>query len=295
VKLPVLLDCHIMSRNDTKVVLVTGSSKGGIGFALCEEFAAKGCNVYATARRVEAMEGLKHPNIERLALDVTNDANVNAVVATIVEREGRIDIVVNNAGSMCHGPTLDNSIEDIAAVFDTNTLSIIRVCKAAVPHMAARKRGLIVNIGSIVGEIPTPWSGPYSASKAAVASFSQTLSMELRPLGLHVLHYSPGAVRSRISANGAPHVPLPPDSLWAAYRDAILARVMASAGGHSLSCEQFARSVVGEALREGWAVGRYRAVMIAPPAALYKVFMWFPRSLVLWIFWKVVGGKPKGQ
>ncbi|TFY50172.1 hypothetical protein EVJ58_g11156, partial [Rhodofomes roseus] len=119
------------------------------------------------------MEGFKQPNIERLALDVTNDANVNEVVASVIEREGRIDIVINNAGSMCHGPTLDNSIEDIAAVFNTNTLSIIRVCKAAVPYMVKRKRGLIVNIGSIVGEIPTPWSGPYSASKAAVASFSQ--------------------------------------------------------------------------------------------------------------------------
>ena len=120
------------------------------------------------------MEGFTQANIERLALDVTNDANVKEVIATIIEREGRVDIVVNNAGAPCHGtsasvkpaclsdtdvdagPLLDRSIEDIAAVFDANALSVLRVCKAAVPHMAARKHGLIVNIGSVVGEMCVP-------------------------------------------------------------------------------------------------------------------------------------------
>ncbi|KZT67754.1 NAD(P)-binding protein [Daedalea quercina L-15889] len=288
-----------MSQN-ARVVVITGCSKGGIGFALCKEFATKGCKVYATARRLEAMEGLAHPSIECLALDVTDDANVKQVVETVIEREGRIDIVVNNAGAIrptdVHaGPLLDRSIEDVAAAFDTNTLSVLRVCKAVVPHMAARKRGLIVNVGSVVGEIPTPWSGPYAASKAAVHSLSQTLSMELRPLGLRVLSVAPGGVRSNISVNGAPRVPLPPDSLWAGYRDAILTRIMLSAGERSVSCEDFARGLVREALREGWWVGSYRFVMTAPPAAAFKVLAWLPRSLVLWVLWKVVGGKPKGH
>ncbi|KAI0725146.1 oxidoreductase [Fomitopsis betulina] len=283
-----------MARN-TRVVLLTGCSKGGIGFALCEEFASKGCKVYATARRLEAMEGLTQPNIELLPLDVTNDANVQAVITTIIEREGRINIVVNNAGVPCHGPLLDRSIEDVAAVFDANTLSVLRVCKAAVPHMAARKQGLIVNIGSVVGEIPTPWAGPYAASKAAVHSISQTLAMELRPLGINVLSVAPGGVRSLIASKAAPNVRLPPDSLWLGYRDAIINRVMTSSRGRSITCEQFAKHIVAEALREGWLVGSYRFVMTAPPAGLFKVFAWLPRSLVLWIMWKVVGGKAKKQ
>ncbi|EPT06184.1 NAD-binding protein, partial [Fomitopsis schrenkii] len=275
-----------MSRN-IRVVLITGCSKGGIGFALSEEFASKGCKVYATARRLEAMEGLTQPNIERLALDVTNDANVKEVVTTIIDREGRIDIVVNNAGAPCHGPLLDRSIEDVAAVFDANALSVLRVCKAAVPHMAARKQGLIVNIGSVVGEIPTPWSGPYAASKAALHSLSQTLAMELRPLGINVLSVAPGGVRSQIASKSAPDLPFLPDSLWAGYRDAIIKRVMMSAGGSSITCERFAKRIVAEALREGWLVGSYRFVMTAPPAGLFKVLAWLPRSLVLWILWKV--------
>lgn len=278
------------------------------------------------------MEGLTQPNIELLPLDVTNDANVQAVITTIIEREGRINIVVNNAGVPCHGmsapqfyvdtkcpgdtgvgPLLDRSIEDVAAVFDANTLSVLRVCKAAVPHMAARKQGLIVNIGSVVGEMcvssqstttdhltscassPTPWAGPYAASKAAVHSISQTLAMELRPLGINVLSVAPGGVRSLIASKAAPNVRLPPDSLWLGYRDAIINRVMTSSRGRSITCEQFAKHIVAEALREGWLVGSYRFVMTAPPAGLFKVFAWLPRSLVLWIMWKVVGGKAKKQ
>lgn len=126
-------------------------------------------------------------------------------------------------------------------------------------------------------------------------SLSQTLSMELRPLGINVLSVAPGGVRSQIAAKCAPDVPFPPDSLWAGYRDAVIKRVMTSAGGRSITCEQFAARIVREALREGWWVGRYRFVMTAPPAGFFKVLAWLPRSFVLWIMWRVVGGKAKGQ
>ncbi|KAI0040808.1 NAD(P)-binding protein, partial [Auriscalpium vulgare] len=86
-----------------KVVLVTGCSEGGIGYHLAQTFAANGCKVYATARNVEKMSGLKVSNIELLALDVKSDASVKEVIDTIIEKEGRIDIVVNNAGIAAHG------------------------------------------------------------------------------------------------------------------------------------------------------------------------------------------------
>ncbi|KAI0725143.1 oxidoreductase [Fomitopsis betulina] len=282
-----------MSR-DAKVVLVTGCSKGGIGFAICEEFAMKGCKVYATARRLEAMESAQ-PGIERLALDITSDANVNDVVANVIKREGRIDIVINNAGVMCHGPLLDVPIEGVASAFDTNCLSVLRVCKAVVPHMASRKSGLIVNIGSVVGEIPGPWSGGYAASKAAMHSISQTLAMELRPLGIRVLNIAPGGVRSRIADNHIARVPLLPDSLWAGYRSTILKVVMTRGGGRSSTCEEVAQRVVGEALREGWAVGQYRLVWTAPPAGIFWLLTWFPRRLVLWLIWRAAERFGKAQ
>lgn len=169
--------------------------------------------------------------------------------------------------------------------------------------MASRKCGLIVNIGSIVGEMcaipsfhaatvltvrfsPGPWSGGYAATKAAMHSLSQTLSMELRPLGIRVLNVAPGGVRSRIADNGVGRVPLLPDSLWAGYRDTILKIVMTRGGGRSSSCEEVAQRVVREALREGWAVGQYRQVWTAPPAGIFWLLTWFPRGFVLWLMWR---------
>ncbi|OBZ78692.1 NADPH-dependent 1-acyldihydroxyacetone phosphate reductase [Grifola frondosa] len=158
-----------------KVVLITGCSKGGIGFSLCEEFASQGCKVYATARKLESMEGFAHENIEQLKLDVTSDEDVHEVISTVIEREGRIDVVVNNAGAACMGPLIDISMDDIRRTYETNTFSIIRMAKAIIPYMAARKSGTIVNIGSVVGETPTPWSGVYASTKSAWSSSVRAL------------------------------------------------------------------------------------------------------------------------
>ena len=119
-------------------------------------------------------------------------------------------------------------------------------------------------------------------------SLSQTLSMELRPLGIRVLNIAPGGVRSRIADNGVGRVPLPPDSLWAGYRDTILKVVMTRGGGRSSSCEEVAERVVREALREGWAVGQFRQVWTAPPAGVFWLLTWFPRRFVLWLMWRAV-------
>ncbi|EED79192.1 predicted protein, partial [Postia placenta Mad-698-R] len=100
------------------VVVVTGCSKGGIGFALCQEFAANGCKVYATARRIEAMEGFTHEAIEKLRLDVTDDGNIEEAIKLISDREGRIDVLVNNAGAPCFGPLAEKPIERIKSTFD---------------------------------------------------------------------------------------------------------------------------------------------------------------------------------
>ncbi|KAG5654709.1 hypothetical protein H0H81_007465 [Sphagnurus paluster] len=137
----------------SRVVLVTGCSSGGIGFALCEEFARQGCKVYATSRRVETIGEFQSPHVEKLALDVTSNEDVASVVKHITDAEGKIDIVVNNAGYFCPGALIDQSLEDIQANFDTNTFSVLRVAKAVIPLMAQRRSGVIVNIGSVVGEM----------------------------------------------------------------------------------------------------------------------------------------------
>ncbi|KAF7324417.1 NAD-binding protein [Mycena venus] len=109
------------------VVLITGCSVGGIGFAMCTEFASRDCKVYATARNVSKMKPLEAlPNVVLMSLDVTSDADVLKVVESIIEKQRRIDIIVNNAGMGSFGPILEVPIEDIRAVYDTNILSVLR-------------------------------------------------------------------------------------------------------------------------------------------------------------------------
>ncbi|OSD06256.1 NAD-P-binding protein [Trametes coccinea BRFM310] len=269
------------------VVIITGCSKGGIGFALCEEFAARGCIVYATARRMEAMEGFRNSNICTLALDVTKDESVQSVVKTVIEREGQIDVIVNNAGLGHTGPVVDTDMEEITRVFDTNLFSVIRTSKAVIPHMAARKSGTIVNVGSIFGEIPVPWGGIYSSSKAALHSLSETLYMECKPFNIHVVLLAPGGVRSNIVTNqsGPERLKFPATSLYADYVDSILTKLTASQRGHPTPADAFAKQVVGAVLKPHPP----RYMTLARMSGVYWAFTWLPRTWVLNLLWRILG------
>ncbi|KAJ7098237.1 NAD-P-binding protein [Mycena epipterygia] len=266
------------------VVLITGCSVGGIGFALCGEFASRGCKVYATARNVSKMQPLEAvPNIELMALDVTSDADVLKVVERIIEKEGRIDIIVNNAGISCFGPLMETSIDYVRQVYDTNVLSVLRVSRAVFPHMAARKSGLIVNISSIAGEIPMPWAGVYASSKAAVASLSEVLQMEGRPFNVRTLLVSPGGIRSNVAQNASAHFELQPGSLYRAYLPNIIKRMWVSQAPSTMPAEEFARRVAARALAD--RPSSY--LTLGLNATLCQVLKWFPRTWVVNLMWKL--------
>ncbi|KAI0652438.1 NAD-P-binding protein [Trametes meyenii] len=277
-----------MSSSKT-VVLITGCSKGGIGFSLCEEFASKGCIVYATARRLDAMEGFTHDNIHTLPLDVTHDANVKDVVKTVIEQEGQIDILVNNAGVGSTGPVIDIDMQEIIQTFDANVYSIIRMAKAVIPHMAARKIGTIVNVSSIAGEIPVPWGGIYASTKAAVNSITDALYMECKPFNINVVLLAPGGVKSNITINQAPRVKLPENSLYSEYIDAILAKLHMSQGPGAMPTATFAERVVTAVLKP--KPPRY--MTLAAMSGMFRVLAWFPRGWVLNMFWRRLGEGPR--
>ncbi|KAJ7070818.1 oxidoreductase [Mycena amicta] len=273
----------------SKVVLVTGCSRGGIGYALqvqvqylCERFAAEGCRTYATARRLESIgAGLAdNPLISVHILDITNDSDVRRVLELVIEESGRIDIVVNNAGLVAN-------LETVKSVFEANTFGAFRVAQAAFPHMAARKSGLIVNIGSVVGDVPIPWNGLYSATKAAMHSMSNILSMELRPFNIRVLNVAPGAIRSNLAANGGAGFSLDPTSLYTAYLPDIIRRLNSSQGSAAMPADAFARKVVKAALKRHPPTH----MTIGGNAWLFKIMRWLPTWFVLWFWWRMFSKK----
>jgi NADP-dependent 3-hydroxy acid dehydrogenase YdfG len=181
-----------------QVVLVTGCSTG-IGRALALELAERGQRVFASARKLQSLEGLDHPRIDKLALDVTDAASIARAVSALIERAQHIDMLINNAGLSVVGPLAEVPLDAVRGLFETNVTGLLALTQAVFPHMAARHSGRVVNIGSVVAQLPTPFSGPYCASKAAVHMLSEVLRMELLPFGIDVIEVQPGAVRSSIA------------------------------------------------------------------------------------------------
>lgn len=182
-----------------RVVLVTGASSG-IGQACARHLAGRGWRVFGTSRRASA-DGRAEGGVEMVAMDVDSDASVQVAVATVLERAGRIDAVVNNAGWALAGAVEDTTPDEARAQMETNFMGVWRVCRAVLPAMRAAGRGHIVNVGSIGGRVGLPFQAAYSASKFAVAGFTEALSGEVRPFGIHVALIEPGNYRTGITTS----------------------------------------------------------------------------------------------
>jgi NAD(P)-dependent dehydrogenase (short-subunit alcohol dehydrogenase family) len=175
------------------VVLVTGGSSG-IGLATVRRLAAAGDRVYSVARRPSPV-----PGATSVELDLQAPGAAAAVVAEVVDGAGRIDALVNNAGRGLLRPMEEVPDDEAAAVFDVNVLAPLRLARAALPHMRRAGGGRIVNVTSANDVLPAPFSGHYSASKAALASASAVLDAEVRPFGVSVTVVAPGLFRTGMS------------------------------------------------------------------------------------------------
>lgn len=184
-------------RSSERVVLVTGASSG-IGAACARHLRERGFRVFGTSRRAESTT--TDGGVEMVAMDVDSDASVQAGVAAVLERAGRIDAVVNNAGWALAGAVEDTPLEEARAQLETNLFGAWRVCRAVLPAMRAAGRGYIINVGSIGGRVGLPFQAAYSASKFAVAGFMEALSGEVRPFGIHAVLIEPGNYRTGITA-----------------------------------------------------------------------------------------------
>ncbi len=173
------------------VILITGGTRG-IGAAIAAQLAHHGHRIYVTQRAPVAMSEQDSPQV--LSLDITKDASVDACVGELLEREGRIDVLVNNAGYDLFGAVHETGWDAFMDQLDTNFLGAARMVKAVLPAMLAHRSGRIINISSIGGELGLPMNSAYSASKFALEGYTESLRQELLPLGLYACTVSPSPV-----------------------------------------------------------------------------------------------------
>lgn len=188
------------------VAVVTGSSSGN-GFETSLLLAKNGFYTYATMRNLEKSARIKEVAkkdslpIEVLQLDVTDDKSVTDAIDVISNRQGRIDVLVNNAGYEQHGPVEELSMEEIKTQFETNFFGAVRVMKAVLPMMRKQRSGTIVNVSSIGGKIGVPLNSAYVGSKFALEGFSESMKYELEGFGIKVILIEPGAVNTNYLEN----------------------------------------------------------------------------------------------
>src|ERR1043165_2139398 len=200
-----------MSRLNGKIALVTGASSG-IGEASAGRLARAGYKVYGTSRR-GAQAGKR--SFEMLPLDVTSDESVDAAVSEVMRREGRIDLLVKNAGfGVAAAGAEESSLDQARSIFETNFFGLVRMTRAVVPHMRRQGSGRIINIGSVLGFLPAPYMALYAATKHAIEGYSESLDHELRTRGIRVSVIEPAYMKTQFDA----HL-LEADSKLDEYRD----------------------------------------------------------------------------
>ncbi|MFD3505653.1 oxidoreductase [Streptomyces sp. NPDC058678] len=189
------------------VALVTGASSG-IGKEAARAFVTAGFEVIGTGRKTS---GLTPPaGVTYLDLDVASDDSATAAVGEVIERFGRIDVLVNNAGMGSAGAVEENSLAQAQNIFNVNVFGVIRMTKAVLPHMRAQGSGRVINISSVLGITPQPFMALYVATKHAIEGYSESLDHEVREHGVRVLLVQPALTKTGFDANAAqPDTPLP--------------------------------------------------------------------------------------
>ena len=178
-----------------QVVLITGASSG-MGKATAELLSASGYKVYGAARRTEMMQDLKEAGIKILQMDVTDDIAIQRGIDEIIKKEGRLDILINNAGFGLFGAIEDVPLDEAKYQMEVNVFGLARLTQLVLPYMRKQKSGKIVNITSTGGKLSSPLGGWYHASKYAVEALSDSLRMEVKQFGIDVIVIEPGAIKS---------------------------------------------------------------------------------------------------
>src|SRR3954466_199891 len=188
--------------NTSKAVLVTGCSTG-IGRATAERLASNGWTVYATARRPESIEDLRGKGCKTLALDVTDEDSMRAAVDQVVDAEGAVGVLVNNAGYSQSGAVESVPLDEVRRQFETNVFGLVRMCQLVLPKMRDQHWGRIVNISSMGANLVFPGGGFYHATKSSVNAISDALRYEVKGFGVDVVTIEPGLITTEFGETAA--------------------------------------------------------------------------------------------
>jgi len=194
-----------MSKFYGNVVLVTGASSG-IGKSIAEYLAKEGYRVYGTSRKQQPGNNVDEQGgtdcfPKMIQLDVCSDESVESAINYILEKEGTINILINNAGFGIAGSIEDTNEDEAYRQFNTNFFGVHRMCRRVLPIMRRQGNGLIINVGSVAGLISIPFQAMYSASKYAIEAFTEALRIEVRPFGIKVALVEPGDTRTGFTSN----------------------------------------------------------------------------------------------
>ncbi|MCK9159817.1 MAG: oxidoreductase [Bacteroidaceae bacterium] len=253
-----------------KVALITGASSG-IGKETALELIKDGFHVYGAARRVEKMEELSKQGIQILPLDVTDEESMTRCVKTILEKEGQIDILINNAGYGSYGAIEDVPICEARHQLDVNLFGLARMTQLVLPPMRAHHYGKIVNISSMAGKIHTPYGAWYHATKFAVEGFSDCLRMEVAPFGIDVILIEPGGIKTDWGLIAAEN--LKKTSTHGAYADSatrVAGQMTKLYSGDKLTSPSIIAQTIREAVNAGKPRTRYAVGYMAKPSIFLR-------------------------
>jgi NAD(P)-dependent dehydrogenase (short-subunit alcohol dehydrogenase family) len=192
------LDVYMHTILENKTTLVTGVSSG-IGREIAQFLAERGARVFGTARNPQTAKSIR--DVDLVRMDVTDDSSVSEAVQSVVQRAGPVQFLVNNAGYELMGALEETTVEEARQQFETNLFGVLRVTNAVLPGMRKQGDGRIVNISSVLGFLPAPYSGIYAASKHAVEGYTETLDHEIRRFGVRALLVEPAYTRTKLNGN----------------------------------------------------------------------------------------------
>jgi short-subunit dehydrogenase len=242
-----------MSKTERGIALVTGASSG-IGLVTARALRRDGYRVFGTSRKPmsDTPDG-----ITMLICDVTDDASVQTVVDEVLNRAGRIDLLVNNAGIGLLGGAEESSAAQAKAVFNVNVFGVLRMTNAVLPVMRRQRRGRIVNLSSILGLIPAPYNALYAATKHAIEGYSESLDHEVRTQGIRIVLVEPGVTRTSFEENiTRPDRPLAVYDMVRAEAEKLMREIVAKGDAPEMVAEAIVRAANAASPKRRYTAGK---------------------------------------